>query len=201
MFVTLEGPEGAGKTTVAAALARRLEAGGHTVVQTREPGAGEVGAAIRDILLHGTTLEPLTELYLFLADRAEHVAKTIRPALARGDVVICDRYTDSTVVYQGHGRGLDVEKLRDLNAQASGSLKPDLTLLLDLDPEVGIARTKDKDRLDREPIEFHQKVRNGFLAEAKREVGRWRILDASLPQERVIEDCWTVVSTFLAAKR
>ncbi len=189
MFVTLEGPEGAGKSTVQRLVAERLRQQGREVVTTREPGAGEVGAAVREILLHGGGLEPLTELFLFLADRAEHVAKTVRPALAGGAIVICDRHADSTVVYQGYGRGLDVERLRELNALATGGLRPDLTLLLDLDSAIGLARGKAADRLDREPLEFHQRVRDGFLKEAAREPQRWRIIDAGQPVESVVEQC------------
>ncbi len=189
MFVTLEGPEGAGKSTVQALIAERLRADGREVLTTREPGAGDVGAAVRDVLLHGGALEPMTELFLFLADRAEHVAKTIRPALEAGVIVLCDRHADSTVVYQGYGRGLDVEKLRELNALSTGGLKPDLTLLLDLDPAVGLARAKGADRLDREPLEFHIRIRDGFLKEAAREPDRWRVIDAGQPKESVAERC------------
>jgi dTMP kinase len=198
MFVTLEGPEGAGKSTVLPALARALREGGREVVTTREPGAGEFGSAVRDLLLHGGDIEPLTELFLFLADRAEHVAKTVRPALARGAVVLCDRHADSTVVYQGYGRGLDLDQLRSLNSLATGGLVPDLTLLLDVPPEVGLARVSKGDRLDKEPLDFHKRVREGFLTEAEREPGRWRIIDASQPSESVAQDC---LSAVLAALR
>ena len=197
MFVTLEGPEGAGKSTVQGLLASRLRGLGREVLTTREPGAGDVGRAVREVLLHGGDLEPLTELFLFLADRAEHVAKTIVPALKRGAVVLCDRHADSTVVYQGYGRGLDVEKLRELNAMATQGLKPDVTLLLDIDPAFGLQRTQDKDRLDSEPIEFHHRVRLGFLSEAKREPNRWRVVDASRSPEEVVNDCWAHLSPIL----
>jgi dTMP kinase len=186
MFVTLEGPEGAGKSTVQALIAERLRADGREVLTTREPGSGDIGAAVRDVLLHGGSLEPLTELFLFLADRAEHVAKTIRPALKGGVIVLCDRHADSTVVYQGYGRGLDVERLRELNALATGGLKPDLTLLFDLDPAIGLARVRGADRLDREPLDFHERVRHGFLNEATREPDRWRVIDAGQPKESVV---------------
>jgi dTMP kinase len=197
MFVTLEGPEGAGKSTVQGLLAVRVRELGRDVLTTREPGSGEVGSAVREVLLHGGDLEPLTELFLFLADRAEHVAKTIRPALAKGTVVLCDRHADSTVVYQGYGRRLDVEKLRELNAMATQGLKPDVTLLLDIDPALGLQRTQDKDRLDSEPIEFHRRVRQGFLSEAKREPNRWRVVDASRSAEEVVNDCWAHLVTRL----
>ena len=195
MFVTLEGPEGSGKSTVVQLLAERLREAGMDVLTTREPGAGDVGQAVRQILLHGGSIEPLTELFLFLADRSEHVAKTVRPALARGQVVLCDRHADSTVVYQGYARGLDLARLRSLNELATGGLKPDLTLLLDLDVRTGVARTQDKDRLDNEPIEFHERVRAGFLAEADREPGRWRAVDASRPLDEVVEECWKALTS------
>ena len=179
MFVTFEGPEGAGKSTVVKAVAEALRKEGHSVLATREPGDGPVGALIREVLLHGRDLDPKAELMLFLADRAQHVAEAIRPALARGDVVLCDRYADSTVVYQGHARGLDLESLRAWNAFVTGGLQPDLTVLLDLAPEVGLDRIRAKDRLDAEPLDFHRKVRNGFLAEARRETRRWAIVNAS----------------------
>ncbi|HXH60021.1 MAG TPA: dTMP kinase [Fimbriimonadaceae bacterium] len=197
MFVTLEGPEGAGKSTVMRGLASRISEGGREVVETREPGAGEFGSAVRDLLLHGEDIDPKTELFLYLADRAEHVAKIVRPALERGAVVLCDRHADSTVVYQGYGRGLDLGLLRDLNAMATGGLKPDLTLLLDIDPAVGLSRTTKGDRLDREPLEFHQKVRGGFLDEAKREPDRWVVIDASRSAEAVLDACWLAASARL----
>lgn len=197
MFVTLEGPEGAGKSTVQGLLAVRVRELGRDVLTTREPGSGEVGSAVREVLLHGGDLEPLTELFLFLADRAEHVAKTIMPALAKGTVVLCDRHADSTVVYQGYGRRLDVEKLRELNAMATQGLKPDVTLLLDIDPALGLQRTQVKDRLDSEPIEFHHRVRQGFLSEAKREPNRWRVVDASRSPEEVVSDCWAHLAPLL----
>ena len=200
MFVTLEGPEGAGKSTVQQALAERLREAGFGVLTTREPGAGEVGVAVREILLEGGDLEPLTELFLFLADRAEHVAKTVRPALREGKIVLCDRYTDSTVAYQGYARGLDVKALRNLNEIATQGLRPDLTLLLDIDPKLGLARAKGKDRLDREPLEFHQKVREGFLSEARAEPHRWRTIDAARPLDDVVQACWDALSGHLAPK-
>lgn len=187
MFITLEGPEGAGKTTALAALAHGLRGEGREVVTTKEPGAGETGAAIRDLLLHGEALPAATELFLFLADRANHVARVIRPALEGGKVVLCDRFADSTFVYQAAVRGLDAAFVRQANAFATGGLQPDLTLLFDLDPEVGLARLKAKDRLDLEPLEFHQKVRAGFLRLAEEESARFRILDATRNPEDLAE--------------
>lgn len=179
IFVTLEGPEGAGKSTLQAALVEAILEHGKQVLATREPGgAGEVGQKIRQILLEGGALTPLTEVFLFLADRAQHVEGTIRPALREGKIVICDRYSDSTIVYQGYGRGLDIDSLRSWNEDATDGLVPDLTLLLDLEPSVGLARSLKGDRLDQEPLEFHERVRAGFLAEASRDPHRWHILDA-----------------------
>lgn len=183
MFVTFEGPEGAGKSTAIRAVAAGLREMGHRVVETREPGAGEVGGAIRAILLQGADVEPRAELLLFLADRAQHVAETIRPALERGEVVLCDRHADSTFVYQGVARGLDPDFVRRGNAFATGGLVPDLTLLFDLPAEVGLARLQNPDRMDALPLAFHQRVRQGFLDLAAAEPDRFRAVDATAPAE------------------
>lgn len=187
VFITLEGPEGAGKSSVAKALAVHKALQGREVKLTREPGSGELGAKIRQILLDGDQIDPKSEIFLFLADRAQHVSNIIRPSLQQGKVVICDRYTDSTIVYQGYARGHDIELLRAWNAFATGNLVPSLTLLLDLDPRVGLSRILDKNRLDSEPIEFHENVRAGFLKEASLEPNRWSIIDANQPLDKVIE--------------
>jgi dTMP kinase len=187
MFVTFEGPEGGGKSTLIQAISEHLKREGRSVVVTREPGSGKVGATIRDLLLHGEHLDPRTELFLFLADRAQHGATVIRPALDRGDWVLCDRYADSTVVYQGHARGFPLDQLRSWNDFATQGLRPDLTLLLDLPPEIGLSRIRSKDRLDQEPLEFHRKVRDGFLSEAARDPARWAILPADESPETVLQ--------------
>lgn len=189
MFVTFEGPEGAGKTSVMHELAQGLAQAGHRVRTTREPGEGEVGGRIREILLHGAHLDPWEELFLFLADRAHHCRTVIRPALDEGVVVLCDRFADSTVVYQGHAGGLDLEVVRELNHKATRGLVPDLTLLLDVAPEVGLSRLRDRDRMDALPVDFHHRVREGFLAEAAREPDRWVVVQASQPIEKVVVDC------------
>jgi len=186
VFVTFEGPEGAGKSTLIAALAVEFEQHGRRVVRTREPGATSFGTEVRRLLLEGDNLSAETELFLFLADRANHVQRTLLPALREGAVVLCDRYADSTLVYQGYGRGLDLAFLRRANEFATGGLRPDLTLLLDLDPEAGLARLDSKDRLDREPIEFHRRIRAGFLAETKLDPDRWILIDASAAPDRVL---------------
>lgn len=198
MFVTFEGPEGAGKSTAIQAVADALMARGRSVFVTREPGGGPSGPAIRQVLLHGESLGPEAELFLFLADRADHVDSTVRPALLRGDVVLCDRFADSTLVYQGYARGLDLDRIRNLNSVATGGLVPDLTLLLDLPAEAGLARLVSRDRLDAEPTEFHQRVRDGFLEEAKLDPARWRIIDAGLDPASVAQACLSAIDSKLA---
>jgi len=193
MFITFEGPEGAGKSTALASIADRLRSLGHTVLTTREPGAGEFGKSIRQILLHGDDLDPKAELFLFLADRANHVATLIRPALARGEIVLCDRYADSTLVYQAYARGLDKAFARAGNSFATDGLVPDLTVLFDLDPRIGLARLQSKDRLDGQSIEFHGLVRDGFLHEATADPKRWKIIDSSKSQDIVLELCWEII--------
>jgi dTMP kinase len=193
MFVTFEGPEGGGKSTLIRSLAENLRGEGLEVVVTREPGAGKVGVSIREILLHGEDLDPKAELFLFLADRAQHVASVIGPALQRKAWVLCDRHADSTIVYQGYGRGLDLNQLRAWNRFATGGLQPDITFLLDIDPAVGLARIASKDRLDSEPIDFHVRIREGFLAEAKRESERWEILDAAEDPSAVLDQAQHVL--------
>lgn len=187
MFITVEGPEGGGKSTLIRALATEIAERSKRVTVTREPGGGPLGFELRQMLLHSGKPTPETELMLFLADRADHVANVINPALERGDWVICDRYTDSTVVYQGHARGLDIPQLRALNDFVTKGLKPSKTLLLDIDPEIGLARQQTKDRLDSEGLEFHRKVRNGFLEESWLEPERWIVLDAARPPDVVLQ--------------
>ncbi len=199
LFITLEGVEGSGKTTQAAILADALRARGLVVTVTREPGGTPVGQAIRAIFLDAAfALEPAAELLLVLADRAQHVREQLRPALAAGQIVVCDRYSDSTTAYQGYGRGLDHQLLRELNQLASDALKPDLTLVLDCSAELGLARTHacqkegagavdrfEVDRFESERLEFHRRVREGFLAVAREEPARVLVLDASRPAAEV----------------
>lgn len=189
MFITFEGPEGGGKSTLLRTLSVRLEAQGREVVCTREPGAGALGGEIRRWLLESESLDERAELFLFLADRSQHWTQLIAPALARGAMVLCDRHADSTLVYQGYARGHDLDLLRQLNALATQGNSPALTFLLDLESATGLARAKG-DRMDREPLEFHQKVRAGFLAESQRDPQRWVILDASQPADQVAERAW-----------
>ncbi|MEV4737922.1 MULTISPECIES: dTMP kinase [unclassified Microbacterium] len=188
IWITLEGGDGSGKTTQADLLATWLEEAGRTVVRTREPGGSEVGQLIRDIVLHHRgDIAPRAEALLYAADRAHHVATVVRPALARGEVVLQDRYLDSSVAYQGAGRVLDGTEIRNLSLWAAEGALPDLTVLLDLAPEVARVRldSADKpfDRLEAEKNEFHARVREAYLALAAAEPERFLVVDATLSPE------------------
>ena len=189
-FITFEGPEGGGKTTQARRLVTHLEAAGHTVLYTREPGGTPTGEAIRDILQHDRAGEPIcaeAEVLLFAASRAQLVRRVIRPALEQGIWVVADRFMDSTTVYQGFGRGFPVERMIEINAFAVGETVPDLTLLLDVEVEHGFRRLRARqesggggpDRMEREARAFHERVRAGYLELARRWPERFRIIDAS----------------------
>ena len=183
-FVTLEGPEGAGKTTQVKLLSKQLDIAGVAHVVTRDPGGTPLGKQIRRILLNPENpVQPNAELLLYQADRAQHVAELIMPALQEGKLVICDRYIDSTLAYQGYGRGIDFAIIEELNQIATGGLMPELTILFDIESSEGLARLHPggHDRLEREALEFHLKVRHGYLELAKKDPERWRILDASKP--------------------
>jgi dTMP kinase len=190
LFVTFEGGDGAGKTTQAALLQEWLSEAGRTVVRTREPGGTEVGVLVRDIVLHHRgEVAPRAEALLYAADRAHHVETVVRPALARGEVVIQDRYLDSSVAYQGAGRVLGSEEVRELSLWATGGLLPDVTVLLDLDPSVARVRLdaddKPYDRLEAEKSAFHERVRAEFLALAAAEPERFLVLDATRPVDEL----------------
>lgn len=189
-FITVEGIEGAGKTTMLLRAAQWLEAHGFRVVQTREPGGTVLAEKLRDILLDRdhTTLGGLAELLLMFASRAEHLEELIRPAIVRGDCVLCDRFTDATWAYQGGGRQLPPKQIAVLEELVHGDLQPDLTLLLDLPVELGLARAakrSDADRFEREPAAFFERVRNAYLARARSAPGRFSIIDASLSPDEV----------------
>ena len=179
-FVVFEGGEGAGKSTQEALLAESLRQRGCVVVQTREPGGTPAGEAIRHVVLSPefTGLDVRAEALLFAAARGEHADKVIRPALERGDVVICDRYLDSSVAYQGFARGLGPKRIRDLSLWATQELVPDLTIVLDIDPVEGLSRFEERDRLEAEPMEYHQQVRAAFLAMAEEDPDRYLVLNA-----------------------
>jgi dTMP kinase len=205
-FITFEGGDGTGKTTQLRLLQNHLAARGHSCVVTREPGGTALGTLIRQVLLEAGK-EPIAspaELFLYLADRAQHVNDVILPAIKDGRIVLCDRYTDSTLAYQGYGRGIPTELLRRLNEIANRGVHPDLTLLLDCPVELGLARTADRqlqiagraereDRFEREKLEFHHKVRAGFLELARSEPSRFRIIDAARPVAEVEQEIRSIV--------
>ena len=186
----LEGGEGSGKSTQCSRLAEALRARGHEVVLTREPGGTAVGRAVRTLLLDPASagLDPRAEALLYAADRAQHVAEVVRPALERGAVVVSDRYVDSSLAYQGAGRALDAGQVAALSRWATGSLVPGLTVVLDVDPTTGLARAgrvDAPDRLEGEPLAFHQRVRSGFLALAASEPYRYLVVNAALEPDVV----------------
>ncbi len=198
MFITLEGPEGSGKSTQIKRLAKRLELMGFPVITTREPGGTPIGDQIRQVLvrMENKELHPRTEILLFLAARAQLVEQLIKPALQDGKIILCDRYGDSTLAYQGYGHGLDLEKLRQMLDFATDHLKPDLTILLDLDVKLGLMRKKAEDewnRLDAYEVLFHERVREGYLNLAREEPNRWRIVDASQGIDAVQEDLLRII--------
>jgi dTMP kinase len=195
LFITFEGPEGSGKTTQIELLSGYLEEKGYSVIATREPGGTSIGDQIRTILLdpHNTEMLPASEALLFSAARAQIVNQVIRPCLAQGDIVLCDRYADSTLAYQGYGHGLDLETLHTITALATEELKPDLTVYLDIDVEEGLRRklaahkasNSEWNRIDRQEMAFHRRVRDGYLQMAAREPDRWLVIDATQPLEAI----------------
>ena len=188
LFVVFEGGEGGGKSTQVQRLVTVLEGFGREVVATREPGASRIGPAVRALVLDPiyTGLSPRAEALLYAANRAEHVSEIIGPALERGAVVISDRFVDSSLAYQGAGRPLEAATVGLINTWATDGLLPDLTVLLDIDPQVGLRRAgAEPDRLEAEPLEFHQAVRRGFLDLAAREPERYLVLDAALPPDDI----------------
>lgn len=197
MFITFEGLDGSGKTTQVKELAAALRAHGHQVLLTREPGGTEIGDRIRDILqdkVH-TAMTPQAELLLFCASRAQIVAEVIRPHLEAGGIVICDRFADSTIAYQGYGRGIDLDLLHAVIGFATGGLQPDLTLYLDITPEEGIARRQQASlfgeefsRIDQMALEFHHRVHQGYRDLMAAEPGRWLRIDAARTSDAVQAD-------------
>ena len=191
MFVTFEGLDGSGKTTQAERLAARLRAEGVEVVATREPGGTELGEKVRDLVLHGGHVSPWAEALLYAAARAQHVEKVIRPALGQGASVVCDRYLDSSVAYQGVGRELGLDRVLELNLTAVGGLLPDRTFLLALDvAEIGTRLDREHDRLERESDEFHARAAGGYRELAERFPERIVVLDAARPADELAEEVY-----------
>jgi len=199
MFITFEGVEGCGKTTQARLLAARLEERGCRTLVTREPGGAAISEQIRAILLDNKNdgMDPMAEALLYVASRAQFVAEVVRPALAAAIIVICDRYVDSTLAYQGYGRGLAIDTLRTLNRIATGGLMPDRTYLLDLPVAEGLERKRrggDLNRLDNAGRVFHERVGNGYHALAEAEPARWQVIDAGAAPSVVAEVIWSALS-------
>ena len=192
MFITIEGPEGSGKTTAVDTAVKELEKMCYQIVRTREPGGTPIAEQIRNVILdkNNTAMDQRTEALLYAASRRQHLVEKVWPALREGKIVICDRYLDSSLAYQGGARGLGIENILNVNMFATEGTFPDLTLLFDLDPQVGLARiaansNREVNRLDLEKLEFHTKVRNTFLELAKRYPERFVIIDASQSREEV----------------
>jgi dTMP kinase len=207
IFVTFEGVEACGKSTQVKRLKRRLEAAGQEVIAVHEPGFTEIGSEIRHLLLHakqGNAMQAVTELMLFEASRAQLVAEVIRPSLAKGHIVLSDRFYDSTTVYQGIARGLDSTFIRIINEFVVDECKPALTILLDIDIETSLIRQMRRvrpvgapDRMERQPSEFFEKVRQGYLETARAEPGRIKVVDASRAEDRVEQEIWDHVDALL----
>ncbi len=198
-FIVFEGGEGAGKSTQSNALADYLRARGHNVLCTREPGGTPAAEAIRAVLLDPANagLDDRAEALLFAAARGDHAARVIKPGLERGDIVISDRYLDSSVAYQGVARGLGAERVAELSLWATGGLVPDLTIVLDVDPALGLARVVGPDRLESEPIEWHARVRQAFLDIATEHPDRYFVLDGSRPAEDLAVEIAVAVSALV----
>lgn len=194
-FITFEGADGCGKTTQSELVKKYLEDKGFDVVWTREPGSIGLGQKIRELLLHyDGDVAPMCEAFLFLADRAQHIEKFIKPAVDNGKIVLCDRHTDSTIAYQGYGRGEDIVQLKYLNNLATGDMKPDLTFVFDVTTETAQKRVgSEKDRMESAGIEFHKKVRHGYLKIAKQEPERVKVVDANQTIEKVFADTKAVL--------
>lgn len=199
LFITFEGADGCGKTTQLELLRDYLTECGYDVILTREPGGKGLGEKIREILLnYNGEVSDRCESFLFLADRAQNIDTIVKPAIAAGKVVICDRHSDSTVAYQGYGRGLDIDRINMLNSIATDSMKPDLTFVFDIDTETAMKRVgKNKDRMESAGIEFHKKVRSGYLELAKKDPQRIKVIDASDSIETIRQNVLNIVRKLL----
>lgn len=198
-FISFEGGEGSGKTTIIKQLKIDLEKQGFKVLQTREPGGSEIAEGIRQIILNiaNVKMDPRTEALLYAASRRQHLVEVILPALQNGNIVLCDRFVDSSLAYQGYARGLGINQIYELNRFAIEDLLPGLTIYLDLDPEIGLRRIKDNNRacnrLDLESLEFHKKVREGYLLIAKQYPTRIKVVNGSLSKEKLYEGVKKIV--------
>jgi dTMP kinase len=201
LFIVFEGGEGCGKSTQTRALYKHLSRDGFPAVLTREPGGTRLGERVRRHLKQAgeTRISPLAELFLIATARAQLVSEIIRPELERGKTVICDRFTPSTLAYQGYGRGLDVDALRHVNDIATDGMSPDLIVLLDIPVEAGLSRkkSKERDRFESESLAFHARVRRGYLDLAQADPGRWLVVDGRLPKKVIEETIWERVSVLL----
>jgi dTMP kinase len=207
MFISFEGIEGSGKTTQIQVVYDYFRQKAHDVVLTREPGGSTIGQQIRAILLNSKNkdLNPLAELLLYMADRAQHLDEIVKPGLSAGKIILCDRYYDATVAYQGYARRLDIGLITQLHRLAFADFKPHLTLLLDLPPETGLGRawqqiengqrTDTETRFEEETLDFHRRVREGYLALARLEPRRFKVIDASRPQDRVAQEIIAVLDS------
>ena len=207
LFITFEGPEGAGKTSVLKAIVERLQSENIEFLSTREPGGIEIAEKIREVILNPahTAMDAHTEALLYAAARSQHFYEKVEPALKAGKHVLCDRFIDSSLVYQGIGRGLGVEEVRAINEFAIGTRMPDKTILFDLDPEIGLARIQasrqdEINRLDTESLAFHKSVRKGYLELAKEYDERITIVDAGRPLEEVVDDVWMILKRLIEEK-
>ena len=201
LFIVFEGGEGCGKSTQTRALCRRLSKDGFRAVLTREPGGTRLGERVRRYLKQTgeTQISPLAELFLIATARAQLVSEIIRPELEKGKTIICDRFTPSTLAYQGYGRGLDIDALRDVNSIATDGLYPDLVVLLDIPVEAGLGRKKsrERDRFESQSLAFHARVRRGYLDMAKADPERWLVVDGRLPRKVIERTIWGKVSVLL----
>lgn len=204
VFITIEGPEGAGKTTIITKLTENLEKEGYNVLSTREPGGIEIAEQIRQVILdkNNTAMDPRTEALLYAAARRQHLSEKVKPALDDGKVILCDRFIDSSLAYQGHARGLGIDEVYSINKFAIEDMMPELTLYFDLEPEIGLARIsehkgREVNRLDLETLEFHHKVREGYLLLAERFPERIERIDASKELEDVYEEAESKIKSLL----
>ena len=206
MFITFEGPDGSGKTTIATAICKILKDRGFEVVHTREPGGIEIAEQIRNIILDpkNTSMDPKTEALLYAASRRQHLVEKVLPSVSQNKIVICERFIDSSLAYQGYGRQLGFDEILNINLFAIDNTYPDLTIYLDVDEQVGLDRLSDrefKDRLDQESIDFHHRVSEGYKEVLRRFKDRITIVDASRSLEEVTDECLNIILEYLNDKR